>query len=109
MRLILEFCLPLSISFAHNLKHVSFTQTFDYISLVVGGIFVTLMITIPTYFAVILCKNRNTLNDPHTIDIYGVHYENLKTNSMVSVLTYQLFLLRRLSMVVVLFLLDFSL
>lgn len=73
-------------------------------SLVVGVTISFLLIVIPTYYAIILYKNRNHLPDPETVDHYIVLYEHLKTNSMAAIFTYQIFMLRRLLMVAVLWL-----
>ena len=87
---------------------MSFTEVFDYLSLLVALTFSSLMLAVPANYARILFKNRKRLNDPDVLDNYGVLYHGLKRNSTIAVLTYQLFLLRRFLMVVVLCFFVFS-
>ena len=108
MRVILEFYVPVFISVFFNVQHMDLTEAFDYLSLIFAAAFSLNMLVIPVYYAIILHKYRKHLEDPDTIRSYGVLYQRLKTTSMTTLLTYQILLLRRFLMVLVLCFLVFS-
>ena len=83
-------------------------EAFDYISLIIAAVFSLHMLVIPAYYALIILKNRNHLEDPDFVTRYGVLYQSIKTTSSMTLMTYQLILLRRFLLVVVLCFLVFS-
>ena len=88
MRITLEFYVPVFVSLFFNVKHMSFTEGFDYFSLLVALTFAILMLIIPINYARILYKNRKRLDDPLMISCYGVLYRGLKRTSTIAILTY---------------------
>ena len=109
LRGLMVFYVPVFISIFLNVKHISFEEVFDYVSFATCILFAALMVVIPAYYGYVLCRHRNHLDDLDTVNRYGALYEDLKRTSMTALLTYQLFLLRRLLLVAVLFSLGFSL
>ena len=87
MRLILEFYVPVFISVFFNYKHLSFEDTFDYISFIASIVVMLFMLTIPIHYSRILYKNRSNLEEQLFLQRYGVLYENLKTTSLAAILT----------------------
>ena len=108
MRFIFEFYVPVFISVSLNVKNLSLEGPLNYVSFVSAAVFSLLMISIPGYYGIVVYRNRDRLADPDTIDHYSVLYEGLKKNSMAALLTHQVFLLRRLMMVIVLLFCNFS-
>ena len=108
MRFIMEFYVPVFISVSLNAKKLSLEGPLDYVSIVLAALFSLLLVLIPVYYAIIIYRNRNRLADPDTIDRYSVLYDGLKKNSIAALLTHQVFLLRRLLMVIVLLFCKFS-
>ena len=109
MRIILEFYVPVFISVFFNVQNMELTAVFDYLSLISAATFSLNMLLIPAYYALVIIKNRNHLDDPDTLAHYGVLFSNLKKTSLTCALTYQFILLRRFLMVVVLCFCVFSL
>ena len=104
----MEFYVPVFISVILNMKNLSLEGTLDYVFIVLAAAISLLKISIPVYYAIVIYRNRNRLEDPDTIDHYSVLYDGLKKNSMAALLTHQVFLLRRLMMVIVLLFCNFS-
>ena len=107
LRFIIEYFVPVFISVFLNIRFLSFEEAFDYLSLIASLAFSILMIGIPSYFGFKLYKNRAHLEDPEVIERYDVLYDGLKTTSPLALLANQVFMLRRLLMVIVLVFLHF--
>ena len=102
LRILMEFYIPVFISLFLNLIYLTLNNPFDYISLVAASTFSLLLILIPFFYAVIVYKNRDRLEDNEHMTSYAKLYEGLKKNTKTSLFTHQLFMIRRILMVIVL-------